>query len=222
MPKIARQGGSVKAPEAPRIASALRPADGIELEDDAILKVLRFDGDVFAGLEVEAAEAQGCVFANVRFTGSSLRQSQFSDCELQTCDFSQLTAADVSLIRSTVTGSRLTGSSWKSGTFRDAKFSGCVATPGVFRHMKIYATEFEDCRLAGIDFQFTEFHNVKFVNCDLTGAQFGNVKVGSARFENCTLLDVGGAEFLKGTTVAGPGAMELALSLAREAGIAFE
>lgn len=88
--------------------------------------------------------------------------------------------------------------------------------------MKIYATVFEDCRFAGADFQFTEMHNVRFVNCDLSGAQFGNVKVGSMRMENCTLLDVGGAAALKGTTVAGPGSMELALSLAREAGIAFE
>ncbi|MEU5299778.1 pentapeptide repeat-containing protein [Streptomyces noursei] len=222
MPQIARQGGKIKAPEAPRISSVLRPADGAELEDDAILKGLRFDGETFVGLEAEAVEAEGCSFANVRFTGTRMRQTQFSDSELDTCDFSQFTAADVSLIRSTVSGSRLTGSSWKSGTFRDVRLSGCVATPGMFRHMKVYATVFEDCRLTGADFQFTEFHNVKFVNCDMTGVQFGNVKVGSMRFENCTLLDVGGADRLKGTTVAGPGSMELALSLAREAGIVFE
>ncbi|MFD7017171.1 pentapeptide repeat-containing protein [Streptomyces sp. NPDC059928] len=222
MPQITRQGGKIKAPEAPRISSVLRPADGAELEDDAILKGFRFDGQAFVGLEAEAVEADSCHFANVRFTGTSLRQTQFSDSELVTCDFSQVTAADVSLIRSTVTGSRLTGSSWKSGTFRDVRLAGCVATPGMFRHMKMYATVFEDCRLVGADFQFTEFHNVRFVNCDMTGAQFGNAKVGSMRFENCTLLDVGGAAFLKGTTVSGPGSMELALSLAREAGIVFE
>lgn len=222
MPRITRQGGKIKAPERPRIPSAVRPAGEFELEDDAILRGLSFDGHTFIGLQVEAAEAEGCRFANVRFTGTSLRQTQFSDSELVTCDFSQLTAADVSLLRSTVSGSRLTGSSWKSGTFRDVTFSGCVATPGMFRHMKVYATVFEDCRLAGADFQFTEFHNVKFVNCEMAGVQFGNAKIGSMRFENCTLLDVGGVAYLKGTTVAGPGSMELALSLAREAGITFE
>ncbi|MEU3690482.1 pentapeptide repeat-containing protein [Streptomyces narbonensis] len=222
MPQITRQGGKIKAPEAPRIPSVLRPAGDVELEDDAILKGLSFDGQTFVGLQAEAVEADGCSFANVRFTGTDLRQTQFSDSKLNTCDFSQMSAGDVSLIRCVVDGSRLTGSSWKSGTFRDARFSNCVATPGMFRHMKIYATVFEDCRFTGIDFQFTEFHNVKFVNCDLTGAQFGNVKVGSMRIENCTLLDVGGGTNLKGTTVAGPGSMELALSLAREAGIVFE
>ncbi|GAA4071661.1 pentapeptide repeat-containing protein [Streptomyces hundungensis] len=222
MPQITRQGGKIKAPEAPRISSVLRPAGGDELEDDAILKGLRFDGAPFVGLEVEAAESDSCEFANVRFTGSSLRQTQFSDSKFETCDFSQATAGDVSLIRCVVTGSRLTGSSWKSGTFRDVRVSGCVATPGMFRHMKIFATVFEDCRFPGIDFQFSEMHNVKFVNCDLTGAQFGNVKIGAMRMENCTLIDVGGGSYLKGTTVAGPGSMELAMSLAREAGISFE
>ncbi|MFG2720796.1 pentapeptide repeat-containing protein [Streptomyces sp. NPDC048416] len=222
MSQITRQGGKIKGPDAPRIPTVLRPAGDVKLEDDAILKRLAFDGQAFVGLEAEAVEADGCTFANVRFTGTGLRQTQFSDSKLTTCDFSQMSAGDVSLIRCLVEGSRLTGSSWKAGTFRDAQFVNCVATPGMFRNMKVYATVFEDCRFTGIDFQFTEFHNVRFVNCDLTGAQFGNAKVGSMRIENCTLLDVGGGANLKGTSVAGPGSMELALSLAREAGITFE
>lgn len=92
----------------------------------------------------------------------------------------------------------------------------------MFRGMKLYAVTFEDCRLMGADFQSAEFHNVRFVNCDLTGAQFANIKTGAVRIENSTLVDVGGAASLKGVTVAGPGSMELALSLAREAGIIFE
>ncbi|MBP8535078.1 LysR family transcriptional regulator [Streptomyces sp. MK37H] len=51
---------------------------------------------------------------------------------------------------------------------------------------------------------------------------WANCQVGTARFENCTLVDVGGGASLKGATVQGPGQMELALSLAREAGILFE
>jgi uncharacterized protein YjbI with pentapeptide repeats len=88
--------------------------------------------------------------------------------------------------------------------------------------MKFHSVVFEDCRLMMVDFQFSQFHNTRFINCDLTGAQFGNVKVGAMRIENCTLIDVGGGLNLKGTTVTGPGAMELAQSLAREAGILFE
>lgn len=92
----------------------------------------------------------------------------------------------------------------------------------MMRHMKLYAVAFTDCKMAGADFQGAEMHNVRFVNCDLTGAQFANAKMGSVRFENCTLIDVGGAASLKGATVQGTGSMELALSLAREAGILFE
>ncbi|MGW0705047.1 pentapeptide repeat-containing protein [Streptomyces sp. NPDC002643] len=88
--------------------------------------------------------------------------------------------------------------------------------------MKLYSVVFSDCKLAGLDLQSAEMHNVKFEKCDMTGAQFANVKCGVVRFENCTLIDVGGAASLKGATVQGPGSMELALSLAREAGIQFE
>lgn len=92
----------------------------------------------------------------------------------------------------------------------------------MLRYMKLYAVVFADCKLVGIDFQRAEMHNVRFVNCDLTGSQFAHASASTVRFENCTLLDVGGAASLKGTTVQGPGSMELALSLAREAGIVFE
>ncbi|MFJ8478457.1 pentapeptide repeat-containing protein [Kitasatospora sp. NPDC094011] len=67
------------------------------------------------------------------------------------------------------------------------------------------------------------FENVRFEKCDLTGAQFTNVVIQpGVSFDSCTLIDVGGAAHLKGTTVRGPGGMELALSLARETDILFE
>lgn len=193
-----------------------------DFEDDAILRHVRYDGEHLIARNVEALEAEGCFFGNLRFTGSRLRQSQISDSNFETCDFAEVSAQDVSLLRCRVTGSRMTGSSWKAGTFRDVTFENCVSAPAMFRNAKIFATAFADCRMIGADFQFTEMHNVRFVNCDLTGAQFGNVKMGTVRFENCTLLDVGGVAFFKGATVQGPGSMELALSLARETGINFE
>lgn len=214
----------IKSPAAPKVMSSLRPAemprDG--MEDDAVVKGVRYEGMPFIGIGAEAFEAEGCVFDSSRFTGTHLLRSQFSDSRFTTCDFAEVSAQDVSLIRCSVTGSRITGSSWKSGTFRDVHFEGCVIAPAMLRHMKFYSVVFSDCKMTGADFQSAGMHNVKFENCDMTGAQFANVKVGVVRFENCTLVDVGGAASLKGATVQGPGAMELALSLAREAGILFE
>lgn len=227
MALITRKGGrivQIKNPTAPRMPISLRPAempkDG--LEDDAMIKGVRYDGTPFVGLDVEAAEAEGCVFENSRFTGSCLLRSQLSDSLFSTCDFAEVSAQDVSLIRCVVRGSRITGSSWKSGTFRDVRFEGCVGSPAMLRHMKLYSVVFSDCKLVGLDLQSAEMHNVKFENCDMTGVQFANVTCGVVRFENCTVIDVGGAVSLKGATVRGPGSMELALSLAREAGIRFE
>lgn len=227
MAQISQRGGviaRIKNPAAPQLPSSLRAADMSrdDFEDDAILRGVRFDGTPFVGLAVEALEAEGCAFENLRFSGSELRRSQFSDSRFDTCDFAEVSAQDVSLIRCVVNGSRLTGSSWKSGTFRDVRFEGCISAPAMYRHSKLYSVVFSDCKMVGADFQSTHLHNVLFSNCDLTGAQFANVKIGTVRFENSTLIDVGGAASLKGATVQGPGSMELALSLAREAGILFE
>ncbi|WP_063728991.1 pentapeptide repeat-containing protein [Streptomyces sp. RTd22] len=227
MAQVTRRGGSssrIKNPSAPNVSPTLRlaemPGDG--LDDDATVKGVRFDGTHFNGLEVEAAEAEGCAFENLRFTGTRLRRSQFSNCTFDTCDFAEVAAHDVSLIRCTVAGSRITGSSWSHGTFRDVRFEGCVSAPAMYRHSKLYSVVFSECRMQGSDFQSSHMHNVLFRGCDLTGSQWANCQVGTVRFEDCTLIDVGGAASLKGATVQGPGSMELALSLAREAGILFE
>ncbi|MGW5446405.1 pentapeptide repeat-containing protein [Streptomyces asiaticus] len=227
MAQVTQRGRSVtriKHPTAPKISPTLRPAEtpADDLDNDAITKGVKFDRTHFIGLEVEAAEAEGCAYENLRFTGTRLRRSQFSDCTFSTCDFAQVAAHDVSLIRCTVGGSRLTGSSWSHGTFRDVRFEGCVSTPAMYRHTKLYSVAFSDCRMYGADFQSSQLHNVLFENCDLTGTQWANCQLGSVRFKNCTLIDVGGAASLRGATVSGPGALELALSLAREAGIQFE
>ncbi|MEU7366657.1 pentapeptide repeat-containing protein [Streptomyces hygroscopicus] len=222
-----RRGGvtsRVKAPSAPKAFPALRPADMTRdgLEDDAVIRGVRYQGSPLVALTAEAVEMEGCAFDGSRFTGTRLLRSQFSDCRFTTCDFAQVDAHDVSLIRCTVNGSRFTGSSWRSGTFRDVRMENCVIAPGLFRHIKLHTVAFTDCKMAGADFQGAELHHVTFEGCDLTGAQWANCQVGTARFENCTLTDVGGGASLKGATVQGPGQIELALSLAREAGIHFE
>jgi uncharacterized protein YjbI with pentapeptide repeats len=227
MAQVTRQGGriaGIKNPTAPKLPPALRAAEipRDDLEDDAIIRGVKYSGTVFAGLAVEAVEAEGCLFENTRFTGTELRGSQISDSVFDTCDFAQVSAHDVSLIRCNVKASRITGSSWKSGTFRDVRFEGCRSDPAMYRYSKLYAVVFSDCKMQGADFQRASMHNVRFENCDLTGAQFANAELGTVRFESCTLIDVGGAASLKGATVQGPGGLELALGLAREAGIVIE
>ncbi|MYY02693.1 MULTISPECIES: pentapeptide repeat-containing protein [unclassified Streptomyces] len=224
MPRVMRQGGPLREPVAPRLQSRLEPAElwRDALEDDAVVKRVAYTGTSFAGVHAEAFEAEGCRFEGIRFTGAVLRQSQISDSALATCDFAELRAHDVSLIRCTVSGSRITGSAWKSSTFRDVRFEGGKADHALFRECKLYGVAFEGVPMRGADFQRSEMRNVRFTNCDLTGAQFAHLVPGSVRFENCTLTDVGGAAWLRGVVVRGPGAMELAMSLAREAGIVFE
>ncbi|MDH6129607.1 pentapeptide repeat-containing protein [Kitasatospora sp. GP82] len=213
-----------KDPAAPRFQVALRPASMPDhnLEDDATFKGLQFSGLSLTGKSAEAVEIEQSTFDGVRFTGTHLVRSVLAHCAFQTCDFASVRTQDVSLLRSTVTGCRLTGSSWSNGNFRDMLFEGTRGDSTLFRYSKLKTVLFRDCNLTGADFQFAELREVRFEKCDLTGAQFANVSLHRTYFDNCTLLDVGGAASLAGATVQGTGAMELALSLAREAGIVIE
>ncbi|MER6912194.1 pentapeptide repeat-containing protein [Streptomyces sp. NPDC000594] len=194
-------------------------------DDDAIIRGVRFDGTPLLAVDAEAVEIDGCAFESSRLTGARFVRSQISDTSFSTCDFAEVRAQDVSLIRCEVSGSRFTGSSWAHGTYREVRFENCVFAPALLRSMRLFAVTFSQCRMVGVDLQNAELHNVLFENCDLTGAQFANIKIvkaGGVRFEDCTLVDVGGASSLAGAAVQGPGAMELTLSLAREAGIFIE
>ncbi|MET8626783.1 pentapeptide repeat-containing protein [Kitasatospora sp. NPDC004669] len=214
-----------KNPLAPRIQVALRPAElpDHDFEDDATIKGRQYSGLSLVGRTGEAVEVEQCAFENVRFTGMHLVRSVLAHITFETCDFATVRTQDVSILRSVVTGCRLTGSSWSNGSFHDVLFEGARTDSTLFRYAKFKTVLFRECNLSRADFQFAELRDVRFEKCDLTGAQFANVVIQpGVSFENCTLVDVGGASHLKGATVRGPGSMELALSLAREAGILFE
>lgn len=187
-----------------------------------MIRGVEYNGDLFAGHALELVEVEQSRLEGVRFTGASMRQMVFSDTVFQTCDFATLRAQDASLVRAEVTAGRLTGASWSKSHFNDVRFEGNRADLSLWRHSKFKAVAFEDCNLTQADFQFAELRDVLFSHCDLTGTQFGSAQVQRVRFEDCTMADVGGAASLRGATVQGPGALDFALALARDAGIKLE
>ncbi|MFC9505426.1 pentapeptide repeat-containing protein [Streptomyces sp. NPDC057002] len=212
----------IQAPAKPKVNPNPRPAEAEEFEDDAVLKAVLFEGTPLSGRAVEIVELEQSRLAGARLNGTSLTRCVLSDLVCDNVDFANLRAQDTSLLKSTVTTSRLTGSHWSSGQFTDVTFEGCRADMAQFRHSKLRRVILREVNLQQADFQFAELAHVTFEQCDLTGAQFANAKMTRVEFVNCTMLDIGGTAGLKGATVRGPGAMELGLSLAREAGIAIE
>jgi len=187
-----------------------------------MIRGVEYAGISFAGQHLELVEVEQARCDNVRFTGTRTRQVMVADTTFDTCDFAQLRAEDTSLVRAVVTASRVTGASWSKSHFADVRFEHCRSDMSLWRYSKFKSVEFADCNLTQADFQWAELRDVLFTGCNLTGAQFAHVKVARVRFEGCTLVDVGGGTHLSGATVQGPGAMELAQALARDAGIRME
>ncbi|MGW3153735.1 pentapeptide repeat-containing protein [Streptomyces sp. NPDC001089] len=225
-PAVGQQRDTYRAPitkpASPRVHTSPRPAEADEFADDAVLKGVLFDGTPLVGLDVEIIEMEASHLANTRMSGTTLTRCVFSDLKCDTVDFANVRAHDTSVLKSTVATSRLTGSHWTSGQFTDVTFEGCRADLAQFRHSKLRRVVFHDTNLRQADFQRAELAHVVFERCDLSGAQFANAVMSRVEFRNCTMVDIGGPAGLKGATVQGPGAMELGLSLAREAGILVE
>ncbi|MEV7902149.1 pentapeptide repeat-containing protein [Streptomyces anulatus] len=211
----------LQKPAKPKVDKRPRPAEAEEFVDDAVLRAVHFDGKVLTGA-VEVVEMENSLLSNTRFVGASLRQSVLSDTDFDTVDFANFRALDVALLKCRVGTSRLTGSHWQSSHFTDVTVESGRADLAQFRGSKFRRVIFQDVHLQQADFQGAELAHVTFEGCNLTGAQFANCKMTKVEFTNCTLLDVGGTAGLKGATVRGPGATELALSLARDAGILIE
>lgn len=211
----------VQKPAKPKVHTNPRLAEAEEFTDDAVLRAVHFDGTLLTGA-AEILEMENSRLSNARFINASLRQSVLSDSEFDTVDFAGFRALDVSLLKCRVAMSRLTGSHWQSSHFTDVTVEGGRADMAHFRGSKLRRVVFQDVNLQQADFQGAELAHVTFEGCNLTGAQFANCKMSKAEFTNCTMLDIGGTAGLKGATVRGPGATELALSLARDAGILIE
>ncbi|WP_328749328.1 MULTISPECIES: pentapeptide repeat-containing protein [unclassified Streptomyces] len=211
----------ITKPARPKVHPDLRQAEAEEFENDATLRAVLLNGTVLSG-NVELCDIENSRLSNARFIGASLRQSVLSDSEFDTVDFANFRAQDVSLLRCTVSTSRLTGSHWQSGQFTDVTFEGGRADMALFRGSKLKRVVFQNVILQQADFQGAELTHVVFDGCNVTGGQFANATMKRVEFNNCTMLDIGGTAGLKGATVRGPGALELALSLARDAGIAIE
>jgi uncharacterized protein YjbI with pentapeptide repeats len=117
---------------------------------------------------------------------------------------------------------RFTGTELRTSQFSDSTFDTCDFAQATMHAVSMIRCTVKGSRITGSSWKAATFRDVRFENCDLTSAQFANVELGVVRFDGCTLIDVGGAASLKGATVSGPGVMEVALSLAHEAGIFFE
>lgn len=95
MPPTDRKLGKttrVKNPASPRLPTVLRQAEfpRDDFEDDVVIRQVRYDGSHLAARDVEAVEIEGCVFSNLRFAGTRMRQSQISDSRIETCDFAEV------------------------------------------------------------------------------------------------------------------------------------
>ena len=210
-------------PTAPKVRPALREAgDEDRPVDEFVVNGVHYERQDFFEISAEAIEVEQSRLTQVNLGASTLEQAVFSDVVFEGCDLVNMSAPDMSLLRSSVTSCRILGVAWPGANLRDVSLTDCRGQLASLRAARLRTVTFVDCDLRQVDFAQAELIGVRFTGCDLTGAQFSHAKLANVRFENCDLAGIGGALNLKGATIVGGDLLGLGAALARDAGITIE
>ncbi len=193
----------VRAPVRPALpdslATATLPRD--DIQDDALLQALRFDGIDLSARTARLVDIDGCHLQGTSLAGGCLDRLTVIDSVLEHCDLANLALSHSSLSRVEVTGCRATGLVASGNLLRNVTFRDCTANLSAFRFATLTQLSFVDCRLQGADFIAADLTSAVFRRCDLTGAELSQVKARGAVFVDCVWDGVRGVTSLAGATV---------------------
>ncbi|WP_256853193.1 pentapeptide repeat-containing protein [Pantoea sp. Fr+CA_20] len=147
-----------------------------------------FSKEDFTGLTIAETHFEDCDFSNVNFTSAQFTACKFINCTFRHCNLSLLDAPNTRFYGLQFTECKLTGIDWTKAYWPDFHldhelyFVSCMLTSASFYGLKLQGLKMEACRVAEVDFR----------ECDLTGATFSGSELTGSLF-NHTLLR--GADF---------------------------
>jgi len=113
----------------------------------------------FVNVDLNRAKFKGLDLSGIDFSGSSLRETLFEDCNLAKSSFR---AADLSF----------------------AVFDSCIFQETIFEFVRIHRAQFRNCKLEGVDFRDAQAEETQF-----TGSQINGLFCEGAVFNNSTIRD---------------------------------
>ncbi|HTW20962.1 MAG TPA: pentapeptide repeat-containing protein [Mycobacteriales bacterium] len=159
--------------------------------------------------------------AGARVLELSLDRPELVDLRLDGCDLSGIVARDFIARRLALTDTRLRGVTFANGLLEETVVEGGVTDELSLRFSRLRRVTFRDCDLSGADFTNTTFEHVSITGCSMRRARFDAATVECLVISDCDLGGVTGALHLKGAQIDASDLPSLAISLAREAGIAI-
>jgi uncharacterized protein YjbI with pentapeptide repeats len=179
-------------------------------------------GELVGGTLAEV-DLDSCTFERCRLTGSVLERMHLSDVVFLDCDLSGVVLDEVRLHRVEFRQCRMTGVVTAGAkVMEDVRFTGCKLDEANFRMIAAKRLSFTECSLRRADLYAATVESLVLEGCDLTELDLSKADIPGARLAGSTLIDVLGAEQLRGAVIDAGQAVALGLLLLASHGIVVE
>lgn len=204
---------------APRLGARLEAIEPPLPRSDGEVENGRIDRAVWSGLDLHRLSLHRLRLTRPDLIATDLRQAAMVDVVVERGILSGLIAVEMLWRRVVMVGCRLDGVIIYSAQLHDVSFEMTRLDQANFRSASLRRVDFNGCSLRDVDFSGTSMTDVRFIDCDLSGADFSNSRLKRVDLRRATFEYLNGFNGLKGATLTFQQVLQLAPSLARQAGI---
>jgi uncharacterized protein YjbI with pentapeptide repeats len=191
--------------EVPDLSPDLQPYAGAATafsEPEIIIRDCVIENLSFDHLSPQSILFENCILTRISINRNKLHGFKLKDVRLVGCDFANLEAAALKILRVEFLNCRLTGLRAVETECQHCLISEGDASYSQFRFGNFKFTEFNSCNLSESDFQSSDLRGVLLKNCNLTKAEMTGAKLREADFRGSRVDGLmANAEDLKGAIV---------------------
>lgn len=211
----------------PRELGDLPFGGSLTATDGALETEGHYDGLLFGGLSLEAANADHarfveCAFSDVTLDDVTLRKSRLSDVWLRDVRLLSADLAGSTWLDATFVGCSGAGIQAFDSSFQRVGFADCKLDSWNFRGATLTDVTFDHCLLRDTDFGGATLKRVTFAGCTLTRADFSRATLTKADLRGAELDITAGYESLRGAIMTTAQLISIAPALAQQIGITIK
>jgi len=160
--------------------------------------------------EMSDVEVRGGRWSGVTFEGLRAFRVRFTGCDL-----AGLVLREQVVLRNVVfERCRMSGAVFAGAKLKDVRFEDCSLDDSNLRMLEAASVTFTDCNLVAADLYATRLEDVRFERCDLRGADFSKAQMTNVDLRGSEVVDIRGADALRGATIDSAQVVALARSIA--------
>ena len=186
--------------------------------DDSISEVV-VENDSFAGMSTKHLSITESSVIKSDFSHIAVEHLDILDSEFKGCNFTASKFANSSWHVAMIDGARCSGMLVSSSVFKNVTFKNSKLELVNFRFSRFENILFDGCIIDDADFYNATLKNVEFINCTINSITFANARMSTVDISKSHIEAIKGVSSLKGVTISYDQLMQLAPSLAQEAGI---